>query len=85
MRTSKSYIGELDGVKGIWCGKKPKGIKLEKEVEVYYADEGKVFSKGDEIFDSVILKDGEKIEDYQEIDSPKGVDDADKSEEVFGD
>lgn len=71
MKVRKSYVGKLDGVNGIWCDKKPKGIELEKTIEYYQADEGKVFTKDGELFDSVVLKDGEIIEQYVEIKDPR--------------
>lgn len=67
MYTKSTYIGTLKGVSGVWCGFKPKGIKVEKEVVIYYPDEGKIFKKGDEFFDNVLLQEGEFIEDYQEV------------------
>lgn len=71
MQKRITYCGELNGVKGLWCGFKPKGLTVEKEIEVYYPEDGKVFAKGDETFESVVLKDGESIKDYTEIDRPK--------------
>lgn len=71
MQKRITYRGELNGVKGLWCGFKPKGLTVEKEIEVYYPEDGKVFAKGDETFESVVLKDGESIKDYTEIDRPK--------------
>lgn len=71
MKKRITYCGELNGVKGLWCGFKPKGLTVENEIEVFYADEGKVFVKDGEYFDSVVLKDGEKIKDYEEVEKPK--------------
>jgi hypothetical protein len=67
MKERKTYIGTLDGVSGIWCDKKPKGLKLKKTIDFYDADEGKIFKKGDEYFTSVVIKDGVNIEDYEEV------------------
>lgn len=67
----KSYKGVLDGISGIWCDKKPKGIKDCETITWYAADEGKVFTKDGELFDSVVLKDGETIEQYIEIIDPR--------------
>lgn len=71
MKERKSYKGLLNGVFGIWTDTKPEGIELQEEITFYVPDEGKVFKKGDELFDTVILQNGEKIEDYEEIDEPK--------------
>ena len=83
MQKRITYCGELNGVKGLWCGFKPKGLTVEKEIEVFYADEGKVFEKDGETFTSVVLKDGEKIGDYQEVEAPKEEEkDGDKCKEI---
>lgn len=69
MQTKFTYKGTLNGISGIWCGFKPKGVEVEEKITVYYPDEGKVFKKGDELFQSVVLQENEVIEDYQEIDN----------------
>lgn len=67
MKERKAYKGTLKGVKGIWCDKKPRGLELDETITWYSADEGKVFKKGDEFFNSVIIKDGVNIEDFEEV------------------
>lgn len=71
MKERHSYIGTLNDVSGVWCDKKPKGLKVTEEITFYSADEGKVFTKDGELFDSVVIKDGVKIEDYIEIIDPR--------------
>lgn len=72
MKEHKSYLGKLNGVSGVWCDKKPRGLKVEKENIFYTADEGKVFTKDGELFDSVFIRDESvKIEDYIEIKDPR--------------
>ena len=72
MKEHKSYAGTLKGISGIWCDHKPKGLKVEKENIFYTADEGKVFTKDGELFDTVFIKDESvKIEDYIEIKDPR--------------
>lgn len=71
MKERHSYIGTLNDVNGVWCDKKPKGLKVTEEITFYSADEGKVFTKDGELFDSVVIKDGVKIEDYIEIIDPR--------------
>ena len=66
-----TYIGTLNGIHGIWCGFLPEGVIVEKEINVYYPDEGKVFTKDGELFDSVVLQEGESIEEYTEIVDPR--------------
>lgn len=67
----ESYIGKLKDVAGVWCDHKPRGLKVEETVIWYSADEGMVFTKDGELFDSVVLKDGETIEQYIEIKDPR--------------
>ena len=71
MKERHSYMGTLNSVNGVWCDKKPKGLKVAEEITFYSADEGKVFTKDGELFDSVVIKDGVKIEDYIEIIDPR--------------
>lgn len=71
MIVKTTYIGTLNGIHGIWCGFLPEGVIVEKEIPVYYPDEGKVFTKDGELFDSVVLQEGESIEDYVEIIDPR--------------
>ncbi len=66
-----TYIGTLDGIHGIWCGFLPEDVIVEKEINVYYPDEGKVLVKDGELFDSVVLKEDESIEEYTEIIDPR--------------
>ena len=67
MFTSTTYKGTKNGIYGIYCGFKPKGLKVEEEITVYHADENKVFVKDGEKVTDVVLQEGESIEDYQEI------------------
>ena len=71
MKTTTTYKGTIDGVYGIYCGFRPKGLKLDEKVTVYHPDEDKIFKKGDEYFDCVILQEGEEITDYEEVDKPE--------------
>ena len=71
MEIKTTYKGYIDGVYGIYCGFKPKGLKNYEEVPVYYPDEGKVFVKDDEEYSAVVLQEDETIEDYEEIDIPE--------------
>ena len=67
MQMKKTYKGYKNNVYGIYCGFKPRGLKNVEEVEVYYPDEGYIFVKNGEEFSSVVLQEGESIEDYEEI------------------
>lgn len=70
MKERKSYVGTLDGVNGIWCDKKPRGLTLKETITFYTPDEGKAFLKDGEYFSSVVIREGVDIADYQEVDAP---------------
>ena len=71
MKERKFYKGKLDGKAGVWCDKCPKGLKDKVESVFYSADEGKVLVKDGKMVTSVVLKEGEKITDWQEVEAPK--------------
>lgn len=71
MKERHSYFGTLNGVYGMFCDVKPDGIELEKDVTWYSPDEGKVFTKDGELFDSVVITDGVDISEYTEIVKPE--------------
>ena len=71
MFTTTTYKGELNGVKGLWCGFCPEGVEVEEEIIVYHSDKGKVFMKDGKEFSVIVLSDGESIEDYEEVEKPK--------------
>ena len=69
MFTKTTYMGTLKGINGIWCGFKPKGIKVTEEREVLYPEEGyelKRIADG-EILSAVWLQDEDVKENYEEI------------------
>lgn len=67
-----TYKGIVDGVFGIFVDHKPENIELQEEVVWYSPDEGKVFvDKEGNMLDSIILKEGETIDEYTEIKKPK--------------
>lgn len=67
MKERKTYIGKVNGVAGIFCDIKPENIELEKEITFYSPDEGMIFTKDGELYDSVVINDDVKIEDYEEV------------------
>lgn len=84
MKLRKSYKGVLKGVKGVWTDEKPKGLEKVEEIEFWSADKGKVFKKGDKIVGlCVILKDGKQISEYEEIETPKESENADKCKKIY--
>ena len=64
-----TYKGTLNGIKGIWCGFKPEGAIIEKEINILYpAQDMLLRRKGEEeTYHSVILKDGDSMENYEEV------------------
>lgn len=68
MYTKITYVGTLNGVKGMWCGFLPEGVEVAEERVVLYPEEGKELVKGDERFGAVWLKDGDVAENYTEED-----------------
>ena len=67
-----TYKGTVDGVFGIFVDHKPENIELQEEVVWYSPDEGKAFvDKEGNMLDSVILNEGETIDEYNEIKMPK--------------
>jgi len=64
-----TFEGTLNGVQGVWCGFKPVGVVVTKVIPILYPDKDKKLrKKGDEeLLDFVILKDGIKEEDYEEV------------------
>lgn len=71
MKERHSYIGTLNGINGVWCDTKPEGLEIKETVTFYTPDEGMVFTKDGELFDSVVINDDIKIEDYVEIKDPR--------------
>lgn len=70
METRITYKGYINGVYGVYCGFRPKGMRTPEQIPVYYPDEGKIFLKNEKYYKSVILQEGESIEDYKEVDAP---------------
>lgn len=78
MEKRTAYKGTLNGVYGVWCDKKPKGLKSAESFEFYTADEGKAFYKDGEYTSTVVIDENHNIEDYQEIVLPKSDDEMEK-------
>lgn len=64
-----TYKGKLNGVKGVWCGFKPEGVVVEKEINILYPSKDMLLrKKGEEkTFRSVVLKDGDSMDNYEEV------------------
>lgn len=71
MKERKSYVGKLSGVSGIWCDQKPEELEVIKEITFYTPDEGMIFTKDGELYDSVVIQEGMDIKDYIEIKDPR--------------
>ena len=85
MFTTTTYKGtDKNGIYGIYCGFKPKGLTVQEEVTVYHPDEGKVFVKDGEEYSAVILQPGEVIEAYEEVSIPEELN-SNEEEEISND
>ena len=71
MKERHSYQGKLNGISGIWCDHKPEGIEITKEITFYTPDEGMIFTKDGELYDSVVIQEGVDIKNYIEIKDPR--------------
>lgn len=74
MQIRITYVGTLNGIKGMWCGFKPEGAIIEEERPVLYADEGYILeriSDGERLY-AVWLKDGDVQENYIEMEDDNG-------------
>lgn len=71
MEKRTAYTGTLNGVFGVFCDVKPKGLKNAESKTFYIPDEGKAFYKDGEYYYTVIVDENHKIEDYMEIVLPK--------------
>lgn len=73
MMIKTTYIGTLNGVHGVWCGFKPEGAIITKEIPVLYPDPEHKLRKKDteELLDYVILKDGDSPDNYEEVEIEK--------------
>lgn len=68
-----TYVGTLNGIRGMWCGFKPEGAIITEERTVLYPSEGKVLRNltSGEIDSTVWLKSESLQTDWEEIDEPK--------------
>ena len=69
-----TYIGTLNGIKGMWCGFKPNGAIITEERSVLYSEENfDLIRIADEenMGSSVWLKDGDVQENYREEEHEK--------------
>lgn len=71
MKERKAYVGTLNGNNSVWCDKHPDGAEIKEIITFYSPDNGNVFEKDGELFDNVVIKNGVKIEDYNEILDPR--------------
>lgn len=68
MKTSTTYIGTLNNVKGFWCGEAPEGATIVEERPVLIPSDGMVLHKigTDEYSYSTWLKDS-TADEWEEI------------------
>jgi len=69
MYIKTTYIGTLDGNKGMWCGFCPEGAAVEEERQVLYPEQNYSLRRIAtlEVFSSVWLQNGDTQENYEEI------------------
>ena len=68
MKTSTTYIGTLNNVKGFWCGEAPEEATISEERQVLRPDEGMVLHKiGTDIYSYGIWLENNNIEEWEEI------------------
>lgn len=69
MEIKTTYVGTLDGNKGMWCGFLPEGVVVEEERQVLYPAMGYSLRRMStlEVFSAVWLQDGDTQENYEEI------------------
>lgn len=74
MEIKITYVGTLNGVHGMWCGFKPKGIKVEEERLVLYPVQGYELRNkmSGETLSAVWLSSTEQQEDWEEVEIPEG-------------
>lgn len=75
MRVKTTYVGIKDGIRGIWCGSKPKGVEITEERKVLVPKAGYELEKNGERFSSVWLKDDDVKENYKEVEIDQGLGD----------
>ena len=71
METRITYVGTLNGVRGMWCGHKPDDVKVTEERIVLHPSEGYELESvvNQERFSAVWLKDGDCEDNYIEVET----------------
>ena len=77
MEIKITYIGTLNGINGFWCGFKPDGAIIQEERNVLFPTtknglKNKITLEEDASF---WIKDGDSIENYEEVDLEEEIDD----------
>lgn len=72
MRVKTTYVGIKDGIKGIWCGSKPKGVEITEERKVLVPKAGYELEKDGVRYGGVWLKDDDVKENYNEVKIEEG-------------
>lgn len=67
MRISKTYVGTLNGVSGMWCGFKPEGAEITEVRDILLPDDGQELEKDGVRMSSAWLKDGDTRFNYKEV------------------
>lgn len=67
MKISKTYVGTLNGVSGMWCGFKPDDAEITEVREILLPDDGQELEKDGVRMSSAWLKDGDTRFNYKEV------------------
>ena len=71
MRLRHGYYGKVNGFNAYQVDTSDGLDIVERSIDFYSPDGGKIFSRNGELFSCVVIKDGINIEDYEEIDIPE--------------
>lgn len=67
MQTITKYKGSLNGVNYIWTSTYPSDATITETYSVLYPDSNKLLYRDGDVFESVILKDGDTSSNYNEL------------------
>ena len=83
MEIKITYVGKLNGIKGMWCGFKPEGLEVIEERAVLFPSEGKILQRKDDekIQEAAVWLKDTTEEDWIEIDIPEEVEETNTSED----
>lgn len=69
MKIKTTYVGNLNGINGFWCGFLPEGVNVSEKRQVLFSEDGYDLIRiadDENIGSSIWLKDGDVMENYRE-------------------